>query len=63
MPLIDGDTAFRSIAHRPLVIKLKPMAMDGDIVWWTECILSERMVEMIMGNNAITRYPVEVGVL
>jgi len=37
--------------------------MDGDLVRWTESVLSERKVEMIIEGKAMERHPVEAGFL
>jgi len=36
--------------------------MDGDLIRWTESVLSERTVEIIIDGNAMERHPVEAGV-
>jgi hypothetical protein len=41
---------------------LKFREMNGDLIRWTESILSDRMVEMITEDNAIERHPAEAGV-
>jgi hypothetical protein len=36
--------------------------MVGDLVWWTETILLERMVKIILEGHHIETHPVEAGI-
>jgi len=60
--LIDIKAAFPSVAKGRLVNLIEARQMDGDLIRWTESILSDRTVEMVIQGNAMTRHPVEGGV-
>ena len=51
--LVDIKVAFPSLAKGRLVNLLKVRQMDGDLVRWTESLLSERTVEMMIDGNAM----------
>jgi len=59
---MDIKAAFPSVAKGRLVNLIKVREMDGNLVRWTESVLSERTVEMIIEGNAMDRNPVEAGV-
>jgi len=61
--LINIRAAFPSVTKGRLVYWMKVRQMDGDLIWWTESFLSERMVEMRIEGNNMERHPVEAGVL
>jgi hypothetical protein len=56
---MDIKAGFRSMAKGRLVNLMKVRQMDGDLIRWTESILSERTVELIIEGNAMQRHPVE----
>jgi hypothetical protein len=56
------QSAIPSVAKRRLVNLMKVRQMDGDLIRWTESILPERTVEIIIKGNAMEGQPVEVGV-
>jgi len=60
--LMDIKAAFPSVAKGRLVNLMKVRQMDGDLIRWTESVLSERTVEMVIEGNAMERHPVEAGV-
>jgi len=62
MLLMDIKADFPSVAKGRLANLMKVREMDGDLARWTECILSERTVEMIIEGNPMERDPVDVGV-
>jgi hypothetical protein len=57
---IDIHAAFPSIATGRLVNRIEAVYIDGDLIPWMECFLSESMVVMVMDCNAMERHPVEV---
>ena len=59
---MDIMAAFPSVAKGRLVNSMKVRQMDGDLVRWTESLLSDRTVEMIIEGTAMERHPVEAGV-
>jgi hypothetical protein len=62
MLLLDIKAAFPSLAKGRLVNLIKVRQKDGDHIRWTESVLSERTVEMIIEGNSMERHPVEAGV-
>jgi len=62
MLLMDIMAAFPSVAKGRLVNSMKVRQMDGDLIRWTESVISVRMVEMIPKGNAMGRHPVQAGV-
>jgi hypothetical protein len=62
MLLMDIKAAFASVTIGRLVNEIKAKHIDGDLIRWTECFLSDRMAEMTIQGNAMTRHPVNAGV-
>jgi len=60
--LRDMKVTFPSVAKGRLVNVTMVRQMYSDLIRWTESILSEAMVQMIIEGNAIERHPVEAGV-
>jgi len=60
---MDIMVAFPSVAQGRLVNLTKVRLMDGELRWWTESCLSERMLEIIIEGIAMERHAVEAGVL
>jgi len=61
--LMDIKAAFPSVATGRLVNLMMVRQMDGDLIRWTESVLWDRTVEMIIEGNAMERHPVEAAVL
>jgi len=59
---MDIKAAFPSVANGRLVNLMKVRQMDGDVIPWTESLLSETMVEMVVEGDAMERHPMEAGV-
>ena len=60
--LMEIKAAFPSVAKGRLVNVMNVRQMYGDLLRWTESVLSERMVEMIIEGNVMDRPPVEAEV-
>jgi hypothetical protein len=54
--------AIPNVAKGRLVDVMKVRQMDGDLIRWTESLISEKTVEMVIEDNAMERHPVEAGV-
>jgi hypothetical protein len=61
--LMDIKAAFPSLAKGRLVNFMMVRQMVGDLIEWTESVLSERTVQVKIEGNAMERNQVEVGVL
>jgi len=59
--LMDIKAAFPSVGKARLINLIMVREMDGDLVRWTESVLSERTVDMIIVGNTMDRPPVEAG--
>jgi hypothetical protein len=60
--LMDIKAAFPSVARGRLVHAMKGKRIDGDFIRWTESLLSDRTVEMVIEGNVLQRHPVEAGI-
>jgi hypothetical protein len=40
---------------------MKAMNIDGELIRWKERVLSNRIVEILIEGNTMTRHPVEAG--
>jgi len=58
---MDITALFPSVAKGRLVNLMKVRQMDGDLLRWTECIPSDRMVELIVKGNDMERHELEAG--
>jgi len=59
---MDIKAAFPSVARGRLVHAMKGKRIDGDLIRWTESLLSDRTVEMVIEGNVLQRHPVEAGI-
>jgi hypothetical protein len=60
--LMDIKAVFPSIARRILIHAMKAKKINGDLIPWTESLLSDRIVEMVIEGKVLQSQPVEAGV-
>jgi hypothetical protein len=60
--LMDIKAAFPRVARGRLIQATKAKKIDGDLTRWTERILSERTVKMVIAGNVLQSHPVDAGV-
>jgi hypothetical protein len=60
--LMDIKAVFASIARGRLIHAMKGKRIDGDLIQWTEIVLSDRTVAMVIEGNVQQSHPVEADI-
>jgi len=59
---MDIKPAFPSVGRGRPLHTMMVKGIDGDLIRWTACFLSDRMIEIVIEGNVIDRHPVEAGI-
>jgi len=60
--VMDIKAAFPTIARGMPIHAMKVKQIGGDLIGWTESLLSDRMVEMVIEGNVLQSRPMQAGI-